>query len=715
MALRFLFLIVLFSLMVSPSSAQVPQWVWAQSYPSGHFDRSNAIATDNKGNVYWAMTFTGLHINVNNHFFTNYSSNYYSDILLIKYDTNGNIVWIKQIGNIYGDEVGSILTDTMGHIYISGISESPFLTYENDTIFKNNSLSVGIDFILKLDTAGSFIWSQTVRPSYMGGIPGAKMTFDQNGNLCFFESWGGSNLIVGTDTLNTPHDAFIVKFDTSGALIWHYFLGHQLNQISLRELVIDSSGNIYFTGAINNDPVQIGSITMYPLVSGFCMCNLYLFNLSPNGTAQWAFTPPALYGGNNLTLCLDAGGNCYLTCGWTGQNITIGNQTFSSGVNTSDEMIIKFTPGGNIVWANNIHGPYVKYINDSKVKGKNLYLSGVLDGPLFIIANDTLHSSNFDTHTFLLKADTSGTYHWIKHALNMSGVGSGSYLSLDQNNNIFYTGDYRSNIQLDQIPIGSGGDCTFISKIDQSVFPPLVISGSIDSSICNGSCVPVSAFATGGTSLLNYTWTPDIGSGPGPFSVCPSSSTTYFVSAIDTANNSVTDSIAITVNNLPSLITSFPDTINPGDSISLSVAGATMYSWQPCSYLDTCFGDSVIAFPSQTTTYYVTGTDLTGCESLDSILITVDNTSQGIDHAEPSEFYAIAYPNPFIDGFSLKVFSSAIEKVSSTMHDVAGREVESHDNVNETTLIGLDLKSGIYFLKIHQGKNIFRLRVRKQY
>jgi len=52
------------------------------------------------------------------------------------------------------------------------------------------------------------------------------------------------------------------------------------------------------------------------------------------------------------------------------------------------------------------------------------------------------------------------------------------------------------------------------------------------------------------------------------------------------------------------------------DSISLSASGANVYSWSPAIGLSSTTGITVIAFPLDTTTYTVTGTDtVTGCSN----------------------------------------------------------------------------------------------------
>ena len=61
----------------------------------------------------------------------------------------------------------------------------------------------------------------------------------------------------------------------------------------------------------------------------------------------------------------------------------------------------------------------------------------------------------------------------------------------------------------------------------------------------------------------------------------------------------------------------------PG-SITLNATGAATYSWSPATGLDVTTGSSVIATPTVTTNYVVSGTDASGCLNVSSQTITVN-------------------------------------------------------------------------------------------
>ncbi len=78
------------------------------------------------------------------------------------------------------------------------------------------------------------------------------------------------------------------------------------------------------------------------------------------------------------------------------------------------------------------------------------------------------------------------------------------------------------------------------------------------------------------------------------------------------------------------------DTICAGQSTTLTATNEVSYTWSPTSSLDTSAGASVIATPSVTTTYTVTGSDGNGCQSQATVTIVVNQLPAIIATATPS-------------------------------------------------------------------------------
>jgi gliding motility-associated-like protein len=81
------------------------------------------------------------------------------------------------------------------------------------------------------------------------------------------------------------------------------------------------------------------------------------------------------------------------------------------------------------------------------------------------------------------------------------------------------------------------------------------------------------------------------------------------------------DSVLVVVNPNPILVGPAQEQICEGDSVQLTISGATTYTWSPASGLSNLLISSPIAFPSETISYLVTGTNDNGCT--DTALIKV--------------------------------------------------------------------------------------------
>lgn len=157
-----------------------------------------------------------------------------------------------------------------------------------------------------------------------------------------------------------------------------------------------------------------------------------------------------------------------------------------------------------------------------------------------------------------------------------------------------------------------------------STLPPLTVNVSASSSaICSGQSSTLTA--SGATS---YSWSPASGlSATSGTSVTasPVATTTYTVTGTGSGGATGTATITITVNPLPvvSVNPSAP-TIYKGSNVTLNASGAGTYSWTPPAGLNSTSGPSVIAAPTVTTTYTVTGNS-NGCVASKTVTVTVSN------------------------------------------------------------------------------------------
>ena len=110
---------------------------------------------------------------------------------------------------------------------------------------------------------------------------------------------------------------------------------------------------------------------------------------------------------------------------------------------------------------------------------------------------------------------------------------------------------------------------------------------------------------------------------------------TWYYSTYSNSCGTVMDSILVQVNALPQIIAMGDTTVVPLDNAFLSVTGGVDYTWSPSSGLDCSSCEDPVANVSETTTFYVVGTDTNGCVGIDSVLVIIE---AGLDIFIPNVF-----------------------------------------------------------------------------
>lgn len=231
-------------------------FLWAKQMGGTYTDQGRAIAVDASGNVYSTGSFSNtvdFDPGVGTADLTCFHG---TDIFIQKLDTNGDFLWVKQMG-LTTEEVGfSIAVDVSGNIYSTGFFGS---TVDFDPgVGITNLIPFGEDdiYIQKLDPNGDFVWVKQ-----MGGTDydrGISITTDANenvyttgyfrGNVDFDPGVGVTNL---TSMSLTDADIFIQKLDSNGDFLWVKQMGGPMDDLGM-SITTDVNGNIYTTGYFGN-------------------------------------------------------------------------------------------------------------------------------------------------------------------------------------------------------------------------------------------------------------------------------------------------------------------------------------------------------------------------------------------------------------------------------------------------------------------------------
>jgi hypothetical protein len=335
----------------SPDGNQL--WVERYNGPGNDVDLVRDIATDSSGNVY----VTGLSV----------GSGTDRDFATIKYDTNGNQLWVTRYNGPENnlDEPYALAIDNSGNVYVTG------WTYYADT----SSDTVTI----KYDTNGNQLWMER----YNG--PGDDY-FDKGNDVGVDNS--GNVYVTGLSSgyLDDFYGYVTIKYDANGNQLWveRYNCGGWP-----WKLVIDNSGNIYVTGHSWDNGINWDYTTV---------------KYDPNGNQLWVadYDGPADSNDGAIDIAIDNLGNVYVT-------------GFSTGIDTNhDYATIKYDTNGNQMWVARYNGPG---------NGSDTASAVVTDssGNVYVTGESVGSGTDYDYAT--IKYDTSGNQLWVAR---YNGPGNGS-------------------------------------------------------------------------------------------------------------------------------------------------------------------------------------------------------------------------------------------------------------------------------------------------
>ena len=145
------------ALQPTPSSSNSP------IIPSTTIPRS---VVDGLGNMYTVISFGGTIDADSGSGVSNFVSAGNLDILISKFDTQGNFLWAKRIGGLLEELWTDIAVDATGNVLITGVFKG---TTDFDPSAAISNLTqigtIGDGFTCKLDTNGNFAWVIHLRAS----------------------------------------------------------------------------------------------------------------------------------------------------------------------------------------------------------------------------------------------------------------------------------------------------------------------------------------------------------------------------------------------------------------------------------------------------------------------------------------------------------------------------------------------------------------------
>jgi gliding motility-associated-like protein len=263
------------------------QAIWVKTGGGSGIDISSGIAVDANGNCvitgqvinsgsFSSLTFsTQLHPVTNQHTY---------DIFIARYDSSGNIQWLKNGIGPYTDRGMAVALDNNSNAYVV-LQFSDTISFTNTY---NNAIYNAIG-LLKLDNLGNEIWlrkagganMQIAYNIYITSASELLLTGDFKGNLMFF---GNSNtLLNGVNTYNL----FVAKYNLNGDLIWAKANGSS-NKLTSRSITSDAQQNVYVSGHFECKMDDFAFVYGNATFNSVGFNDIYVVKYSLTGDFVWA-------------------------------------------------------------------------------------------------------------------------------------------------------------------------------------------------------------------------------------------------------------------------------------------------------------------------------------------------------------------------------------------------------------------------------------------
>ena len=392
--------------------------IWTVQLGTGTTDSAQGLSIDSQGNLYLAGYTSGdLQGNGNAGG---------QDLILAKYDSNGDRQWVRQLG-VSGDDVAfASATDSSGNVFAAG--------YTGGGLDGQTHIGSFDIFLVKYDTNGNKLWSVLHGTTAKDVIFG--METDASGNVYLAGYTAGdldSNTSAGED------DLILIKYNSSGTRQWTVQSGTSAADYA-RGVSLDSSGNIYLAGYTS------GGLDSN---SNSGSEDLFLIKYNSSGSRQWTKQLGSYSNDVAFDVATDSSGNTYIT-GYTG-----GPLDGNTNAGELDLILVKYDSSGNKSWTKQLGTSTSDYARGVSVDADgNVCVSGYTTAAL----DGQIHYGSDDL--FLVKYDSSGNKSWTRQ-LGTSTLDRAVDVIHDASGNAYIAGSTLGDLDYQR---SQGGDDLFLVK-----------------------------------------------------------------------------------------------------------------------------------------------------------------------------------------------------------------------------------------------------------
>lgn len=328
----------------------------------------------------------------------------------------GQTMWSTIMGGPLNDIWLGVTTDLSGNIYACGSIQGNILLH-------------------KYSNAGVLLWVRQYGTGFGLGV-----VCDPAGNVYmagYYSATIPSNIFGGGNLPGAgPGDIFVVKINSSGALVWQKGFSGPLEDHG-KAISIDSDGNLFVTGFFYS-AVDFGGVTLTSAGGS----DIFLIKLQgTDGATIWAKRfgeAQEVQNDVGNSVAADKDGNVYIT-GQFGNSVNFGGGALVS--QGHDVFLAKYDENGVHLWSKRFGGvsrDAAFGVATDPITG-DVAIIGWFRGTINF-GGENINSNGLDD-IFIAKLDSAGAHVWSR------GLGSvypdlGNAITVDRNGNVYATGRF---------------------------------------------------------------------------------------------------------------------------------------------------------------------------------------------------------------------------------------------------------------------------------
>lgn len=377
---------------------------------------------------------------------------------------NATFQWAKKISGPSLEYVMDVCTDSLGNIYSAGAFWWQ-VDFDPDTSEYIVTTIYDCDiFIQKMSPDGDHIWTKT-----MGGETydyAHTIEIDLNGYLYIGGRFRDSvdfdpNIGVSNLHSNGNDDAFVIKMNTNGDLLWAKSVGGIHAEV-ITDISIDSNGNIYSVGNFHHT-VDFDPGTNITQLSSYGNQDIFILKLDSNGNFIWTEQIGGISYESGNSIKTDLQGAIYIT-GLFKETVDFDPSVdthYISSLGDRDGFILKLNTNGDFLWESHLSGFSNIYGNTITIdSNNNVYYAGSFIDTAYIYPSDSNLNitSNGGVDLFIQKLNTSGDVIWT-NSLGGIGYENARSITINSKNELLLTGSFSSEMD-------------FSSNVNNSLYTP---------------------------------------------------------------------------------------------------------------------------------------------------------------------------------------------------------------------------------------------------